>query len=221
MKTNLLGIILILCCTCLSAQDTEVKRWHLGLLLSLDQNQTDYTLSDWVFQGVDDIKNLDAKAKIGFSGGFAVEYRISNTTSLRFSPLLSIQKNDLIFIDQDNQPKTIAIHPRTIGLPFHFVYAPRGREKIPYFFIGPRWHRQIGKAFDPAIFSISPTNLSAEFGMGMTVYSKVFSISPQLSFSQGISNLKAVGESGLYNNAVRSIRSDRLSLGVIIGLVQR
>ena len=221
MKSNFSAMLLLVLSSCLYAQEDQPRKWELGLLLAVDQNQTEYTLSDWVFQGIEEIKNLDTKVGLGFSAGISLEYRLSKNTSLRFSPLYSTQNNSLIFVDQDDNEISFGIHPRTLGFPLHFMYAPRGREKIPYFFIGPRVQTQIGDRLDPAMFSVGKTNIAAEFGLGFTIYSKIFSFSPQLSYSQGLSNLKEVGESGFYNNAIRTIRSDRLSLAVIIGLAKK
>ncbi len=216
MRTNLFTCFILLISTSIWAQDQGNEKFSVGLHIALDQTQMQYRLADWVYQSTSQVKNIDAKARLGFSLGFAGEYHINEKAAFRITPLISFQENRLIFTAENSQMMTFEIQPMSIGLPVHFVFSPRGAQRMPYFFIGPRIQQHLGDQIDPTVFSLNHTDLSGEFGVGIKLHYKWFSIFPQLSFSQGFSDLKAIGQSGIYNNAIRSMNRNRFSLSLIV-----
>jgi len=200
----------------LCAQSAEGKKITLGVQLAVDQTQMQYRLADWVYNAANGLEEIDAEAGLGFSAGLVAEFKLTNKTALRIAPLFSVQNNRLVFTAENNQEMTFEVQPKSIGLPIHFIFSPRGDQKMPYFFIGPRIQQHLGEQIDPMVFSVNPTDLSGEFGVGIKLQYNRFSILPQLSFSQGFSDLKAIGQSGLYNNAIRSMSRNRLSLSVVV-----
>lgn len=216
MKTNLISLLLFLLINGLSAQDNSNSKFDFGVHLSLDQTQMQYSLSEWVRVGNSEIKSIDARAKLGYAIGFTLDWKINELSAIRISPLFSHQSNRLILVNENNGTQEFNVHPNSIGLPIHYIFSPRGKDRLPYFFVGPRIHHSIGEKIDPKLFSLNPYNLSGEFGVGLKLHQKNFSISPQLSFCQGFTNLKAVGESGLYNNAISSMSRNRLSLSIVV-----
>ena len=198
------------------AQDQDNKKFSFGLQFAVDKTQMQFRLADWVFQNSSELKAIDAEAGLGFSFGTSIEYSISDKLAFRIIPLLSFQENQLVFTAENSQKMSFAIQPKSLGFPIHLVFSPRGQQKMPYFFIGPRIQHHVGDHIDPTVFSINKTELSGDFGVGVQLNFNGFDVFPQLSFTQGFSDMKAIGQSGIYNTAIRSMNRNRLSLSVIV-----
>jgi len=215
LRANFYICLILLISTQVFSQDIQEDKFNIGLQISLDQTQMQYRLADWVHQNISELKNIDAKAGLGFSAGISAEYRIGDKTGIRIVPLFSFHNNNLIFTTENNQKMVFEIQPISLGIPIHLVFSPRGTQRMPYFFIGPRIQQHLGRLSDPSVFFVNKTDLSGEFGVGIKLNFYKISILPQLSFSQGFSDLKAIGESGLYNNAIRSMNRNRLSFSIV------
>lgn len=195
----------------LNLQDYDkISRLHIGLFIG-----TNY--SDYIVKTNEAASNslvINSTARSGFGFGIVANVRINNFTDIRFVPSINFVENMLSFYTPENNlitKTTIDYKSTYLDFPLLFKLKPKRQgNHRPYLIIGGNFMYNLKKNNNSTQgIGISKTDYCIDFGIGLDNYRRYFKFSPELSFSLGLSNLKANNYSVFYHDV------DKISSKVI------
>lgn len=201
-KISIFCFFLLLCSLSASAQrgknynylDYQAKPYFFGITLAYN-NLGFNILRSKKFAANDSIYRIDAFSATGFNLGVVTNLKLGEYFDLRFLPTLSFGERNLrYFAPRETVNYTERkVESVFVELPFHVRYKSAPYNDMRAFVI-----TGVKYSFDVAsdsrsrqsknIVKISPTDFSVEVGAGIQFFFPYFIFSPEIKFSQGLSN---------------------------------
>lgn len=227
-----LAIGLILCISQLSSKAQEIelnlpdhddKRYYLGI--ALIYNNSRFQLEQHSrFLNSDTILSINPLNTGGFGLAGIHNYRISNRFEIRaiFPQLLFSYKNltyNLKYPNwsmEEDSTMTKRVESILLGFPVHLKFRSDriGNFRV-YMFAGGKFEYDLAsnstarRAED--LVKLKKFDLGVELGIGFNFYFPVFILSPEIKFSNGVSNIHSRDENLKFSNTI-----DRLSSRMIV-----
>lgn len=171
--------------------DFAAKPYYFGITLAYNTSSYQPFQSSQFFTS-DSIRGVEGLYGQGFNLGIVTNLKIGQHFDFRFLPTLS-------FADRTLQYATTStlvdkrVEAVFFEMPFHVRYKSEPYQDLRVFVIGG-----VKYSFDVAsesrarqdanLIKISPTDFAVEFGAGVQFFFPYFIFSPEIKFSQGISN---------------------------------
>jgi hypothetical protein len=175
--------------------DFQAKPYYFGI--TLGYNTSNYKIfysNDFILN--DSIQTAQSISGPGFNLGIVTNLKIGQYFDFRLLPTLSFAERNISFtsaLDAERLP-TSRVESVFVEIPFHVRYKSAPYRDIRVFVIAG-----VKYGFDVAsnsrarqadsILKISPSDFSAEFGIGVQFFMPYFIFSPEFKISSGLSNL--------------------------------
>ncbi|MDK2852614.1 MAG: hypothetical protein PWQ38_879 [Proteiniphilum sp.] len=126
----------------------------------------------------------------GFTVGMIGDYRLSRNLNLRLLPTLNLGSKSFLFREQSSGEEfATTIRNNYITLPFHLkISTARINNFRPYFLLGGYGSMELASQKNKAV-RLKPFDTGVEIGTGCSFYLPLFTISPELKFSFGLTDL--------------------------------
>ena len=224
------GLILCISHFTLKAQEIELnlpdhdeKRYYLGI--ALIYNNSRFQLEQHPkFLGSDTILSINPLNTGGFGLAGIHTFRLSNRFEVRaiFPQLLFSYKNltyNLKYPNwsmEEDSTMTKRVESILLGFPIHFKFRSDriGNFRV-YMFAGGKFEYDLAsnstarRAED--LVKLKKFDLGVELGIGFNFYFPVFILSPEIKFSNGVTNIHSRDENLKFSNTI-----DRLSSRMIV-----
>jgi hypothetical protein len=129
----------------------------------------------------------------GFNLGIVTNLKIGQYFDFRFLPTLSFADRTLQYTTASNSVIDKRIEAVFFEMPFHVRYKSEPYKDLRVFVVGGVKYSfdvasQSRARQDSNLIKISPTDFAVEIGAGVQFFFPYFIFSPELKFSQGMSN---------------------------------
>ena len=171
--------------------DFAAKPYYFGITLAYNTSSFQPYQSSQFFTS-DSIRGVESLAGQGFNLGIVTNLKIGQNFDFRFLPTLSFADRTLQYTTS-NSLVNKRIEAVFFEMPFHARYKSEPYEDLRVFVIGG-----VKYSFDVAsksrtrqddnLVKITPTDFAVELGAGVQFFFPYFIFSPEIKFSQGISN---------------------------------
>lgn len=171
--------------------DFAAKPYYFGITLAYNTSSFQPYQSSQFFTS-DSIRGIESLAGQGFNLGIVTNLKIGQNFDFRFLPTLSFADRTLQYTTS-NSLVNKRIEAVFFEMPFHARYKSEPYEDLRVFVIGG-----VKYSFDVAsksrtrqdanLVKITPTDFAVELGAGVQFFFPYFIFSPEIKFSQGISN---------------------------------
>ena len=171
--------------------DFAAKPYYFGITLAYNTSSFQPYQSSQFFMS-DSIRGVESLAGQGFNLGIVTNLKIGQNFDFRFLPTLSFADRTLQYTTS-NSLVNKRIEAVFFEMPFHARYKSEPYEDLRVFVIGG-----VKYSFDVAsksrtrqddnLVKITPTDFAVELGAGVQFFFPYFIFSPEIKFSQGISN---------------------------------
>jgi hypothetical protein len=171
--------------------DFASKPYYFGITLAYNTSSFQPYQSSRFFTS-DSIRGVESLAGQGFNLGIVTNLKIGQNFDFRFLPTLSFADRTLQYTTS-NALVNKRIEAVFFEMPFHARYKSDPYEDLRIFVIGG-----VKYSFDVAsksrtrqdanLVKVTPTDFAVELGAGVQFFFPYFIFSPEIKFSQGISN---------------------------------
>jgi opacity protein-like surface antigen len=172
--------------------DFAAKSYYFGITLGYNSSSFNAVQSAKFFNS-DTIQTVEGVYGAGFNLGIVTNLKIGQMFDFRFLPTLSFANKSLVYTTISNLEITKPIESVFIELPFQVRYKSEPYNDLRVFVLGG-----VKYSFDvasrsrqrqnPDLLRIASTDFSVEVGAGVQFYFPYFIFSPEIKFSQGLSN---------------------------------
>ena len=210
MKAKILLIaILILKITSLYSQNRKIqnipyadqKIIHFGF--NIGMNMQDMPLTNTGFKQTDGEVWYASQPSysVGFNVGLIADYYLSQYFNLRFSPIIFFGDRSFKFYEENSDEIfSKSMKANHLLFPLHLkINGTRTNNYRPYLLIGAYCSTPIGNKKNE-IFRYNSLDYGIDFGVGISLYTKYFKLSPELRFSFGLKNIINTDRSDLLDN---------------------
>ncbi len=175
--------------------DYQAKPYFFGITLGYNKLNLDVYRSK-KFAANDSIYRITPFSAPGFNLGVVTNLKLGEYFDIRFLPTLSFGERNLRYF-APNETETYferKVESVFVELPFHVRYKSAPYHDMRAFVIAG-----VKYSFDVAgdsqtrqakdLIKIAPTDFAAELGAGLQIFFPYFIFSPEIKFSQGLSNI--------------------------------
>ena len=200
----------------------DAKLLHFGFFLAI--NYTKFVvrpsagfgaqLGDTTIKGEYPFRAVNPKGAAGFTTGFILNVRLSETFDLRVHPTVSFYQRSVEYeYWKDSLPKSLQLSQSTFSfleMPILIKYKSQRRENMRMFLTaGIKPSLEIGakkKEIEPINLRSNNIDFSIDYGFGFDFYYPLFKFSPEVRFSHGIVNMK-VKDDNPFSNVIGRMTS--------------
>lgn len=198
--------------------DFASKPYYFGITLAY--NSANYSLSHSEnFIGNDSIRIAESTTGSGFNLGIVTNVKIGQHFDFRFLPTLSFTDRALEYWTTENVFVNKRIESVFVEMPFHLRYKSEPYQDLRVFVIGGAKY-----SFDVAsnsrsrttsdIVRVAPSDFALEAGFGVQFFFPYFIFSPEIKFSQGLSNTLIYDDELMYSNVLQEVRSRAITISL-------
>lgn len=171
--------------------DFAAKPYYFGITLAYNTSSFQPYQSSQFFTS-DSIRGVESLAGQGFNLGIVTNLKIGQNFDFRFLPTLSFADRTLQYTTS-NSLVNKRIEAVFFEMPFHARYKSEPYEDLRVFVIaGVKYSFDVASKSrtrqDDNLVKITPTDFAVELGAGVQFFFPYFIFSPEIKFSQGISN---------------------------------
>lgn len=156
-----------------------------------------------------------------FAVGLFVTKRLTNNLQIRIDPQILVGGQRSFTYTVNHGPPQYQILPSTIlNFPFHIKYLTnRDVNFRAYIFGGPKvdydFSQTTDKRKDNGLVQLYSINLGYEVGVGITFYWPFMTLSPEIKFSNGLSNLYNSNQFSAVFQNIKSINANVFAFSLI------
>lgn len=138
---------------------------------------------------------------LGFNVGLIADYYLSQYFNLRFNPTIYFGERSFKFYEENSQAEfKKSMKANHLIIPLHLkISGSRTDNYRPYLITGAYFSTPIGSKKNE-IFRYNSLDCGLEFGVGISLYTKYFKLSPELRFSFGLRNIINYDRDDLIDN---------------------
>ncbi|MFT5834416.1 MAG: hypothetical protein ACI97N_002055, partial [Cognaticolwellia sp.] len=172
--------------------DFASKPYYFGITLAYNTSSFQPYQSSQFFSS-DSIRGIEGLYGQGFNLGIVTNLKIGQYFDFRFLPTLSFADRTLQYTTASNSVIDKRIEAVFFEMPFHVRYKSEPYKDLRVFVVGGVKYSfdvasQSRARQDSNLIKISPTDFAVEIGAGVQFFFPYFIFSPELKFSQGMSN---------------------------------
>lgn len=167
----------------------DLKPIHFGF--NLGMNIMDYGIRNSMIQHDGIVYQAEVSNLMpGFSVGVFGDVRLGSYFNLRLVPTLALGDRTLVYMnDQNSDIFKTSLKSTVLTVPLHFKYSSvRIRNYRVYIFAGGGVLFELSHDQTKAVLS-RYTDYFVEFGIGWTIYTEYFRLSPEVKFLMGFNNM--------------------------------
>ncbi len=191
--------------------DFATKPYYFGITLGYNTSSLQVYQSSLFFTS-DSIRAVEGLYGQGFNLGIVTNLKIGQYFDFRFLPTLSFADRTLQYTTASSTLIDKRIEAVFFEMPFQIRYKSEPYNDLKVFVLGG-----VKYSFDVAsksrsrqdanLIKISPTDFAVEFGAGIQFFFPYFIFSPELKFSQGLSNGLIYNPQLEYSNVLDKVLS--------------
>ncbi len=199
-KIGLIATFAILCFTTSNAQirgtynylDFASKPYYFGITLAYNSSSFNAIQSSQFFLS-DSLRGVEGTYGGGFNLGIVTNLKIGQHFDFRFLPTLSFTDRNLQYTTASGGLIDKRIESVFFEMPFHVRYKSQPYKDLRVFVVsGVKYSFDVASKSrtrrDETSIRIAPTDFAVEFGAGVQFFFPYFIFSPELKYSQGITN---------------------------------
>lgn len=206
--------------------DYDLKKVRFGYLIGVAQ--THYTVrynEFFLLPGNTDFYAIHSPNTFGFKMSAVMNVRINDSFDYRILPTVAIYNRQMEVISNNSQEpeKLVNADKAWIEVPFLLKYKSQRRGNFrTYVVSGLRFAAETnavnlsGRANGSNAFLIKKRDVSLDYGVGLEFFQRFFKFTPELLFSQGLTNL-VEGTTGASSplGSIGKLRSRTVTLNII------
>ncbi len=203
----------------------DLQRWHFGFILGMNFSDFGVSPSGWVDSDGTTWYAESGGLSPAFNVGMIVDLRIVNYLNIRCTPTLTLGQRSFQYVgyDSSGQPTgevlNTSVSPVQIEIPFWIKYSSKRYGNVkPYLIVGGGPVFNLNRDTEEPIL-LSVFDVEVGFGIGMTIYTEYFRLSPEIKFCLGLldeldrDHPQVQGTRDiLYTNAVEKLTSRALCI---------
>lgn len=185
----------------------------------------EYSPENWRqgnFNYNDSLNSIEESSKGKIELGFSYYFNVSDLVSIRPSLQASFENGEIIYNRRQatggqSIPELVRTETIFLNLPVSMVIRLSRKNVAPYIMLAPVASYTIQNDAARIKFPLKDFSFSGEAGLGVDIglLNSGIVLSPELKYTQGISNLKGEG-SNIYLNTITSVKRGGFSLGLHI-----
>lgn len=191
--------------------DFAAKPYYFGITLAYNTSSFQPYQSSQFFTS-DSIRGVEGLYGQGFNLGIVTNLKIGQHFDFRFLPTLSFADRTLQYSTSSDLLIDKRVEAVFFEMPFHVRYKSEPYQDLRVFVVGG-----VKYSFDVAsksrarqdanLIKIAPTDFAVELGAGVQFFFPYFIFSPEIKFSQGISNGLIYNENLEFSNVLDKVLS--------------
>lgn len=171
------------------------RKWTYGFLIGLHTTSYQIKYADnFITDDLDTVHSVIPDWKPGFSLGFIVNYRVNDYLDIRLTPEVAFYEHTLRYNYTDGTYQDQLVETTMVEFPFLLKYKSLRRGNVRMYVVGgakpgieASGKKELENISDG--LEVKNLNMSLEAGIGLDLYFPLFKFSPEIRFSQGVSNI--------------------------------
>ena len=193
----------------------NIKRFDIGVALSVNYQTLNVKTSDWAANGIDKkLKSIKVKSEPGFELAILCQYNFNKALSLRALPAFGFQNSFIQYYFTDDSHYFRSFEIVEANLPIHLIYTFTPEKRITPAIIIGGFVSQVIPSYGKSADSFWKYDAGLEGGMSLKIKTRKFIIAPELLYSVGLKNLNKL-DNTIYSDAIQKLTRNRLIFRVV------
>ncbi|MEM7550005.1 MAG: porin family protein [Bacteroidota bacterium] len=205
----------------------DQRAFHYGILIGVHSSifklnyspaftDPDFNNPDF---NLDSLQSATPVNSAGFTLGGIVNFRLAEYLDIRLTPSVGFFEYSVDYNFTTRNKETQRVSATNVELPLLFKYKSQKRKNIRMYLIAG-----IKASFEASgnrdenendeILRINGTSIAAEYGFGLDIYYPLFKFSPEIRFSQGLTNVLNPQEN-VFSTPISSLKVNTINFYLI------